>query len=184
MKIGLISDTHGYIDAWEKALKVFGDVELVIHMGDILSSGPFNPRLETYQPVKLAGALNSARFPIIFARGNCDAEVDSNALDSPVQSPYAFVFADGLRILATHGHAHQEAGLIELGSKFGIDVVATGHTHVVRLERHGNLIRVNPGSAALPKGDDGFPTAGLMENGCIKIISLEDGAEVRSLDIG
>lgn len=162
MKIGLISDTHGYIDAWEKALKVFGDVELVIHMGDILSSGPFNTRLETYQPVKLAEALNNARFPIIFARGNCDAEVDSNALDYPIQSPYAFFFADGLKILATHGHAYHEAGLIEIGNKHGIDVIATGHTHVIRLERHANLIRVNPGSAALPKGAEGFPTAGRL----------------------
>ncbi|MDI6816374.1 MAG: phosphodiesterase [Actinomycetota bacterium] len=184
MKIGLISDTHGYIDAWEKAEKVFEGADLVIHMGDILGSGPFNPRYEEYNPMKLAHALNSAPFPMVFAQGNCDAQVDTIALEYPIQAPYALVYSGGLSLMATHGHTHREADLLELGGKYNLDIVALGHTHVIRLEKRGDLLIVNPGSAALPKGDEDFPTVGLVEDGFVRIVSLVDGSEVRSLAVG
>lgn len=86
--------------------------------------------------------------------------------------------------MATHGHSHREADLLELGGKYNLDIVALGHTHVIRLEKRGGLLIVNPGSAALPKGDEDFPTVGLIEDGLVKIVSLADGSEVRSLEIG
>lgn len=183
MRIGLISDTHGDLDAWEKALRIFKDVDLIVHTGDILSSGPFNPRMPSYKPAELANAINEAPSPIIFARGNCDAEVDSIALEYPIQSPYALILADGLRIMATHGHLNSGAELIELGHRYKLNIMVSGHTHVEGISKHGDLYLVNPGSASLPKGKEELPTIGFIENRQIKIVSLKDGAEVDRVEI-
>lgn len=182
MRIGLISDTHGYVDAWEKALTFFNNVDIVIHTGDILSSGPFNPRSETYRPAELARRINDAPFPVLFAKGNCDAGVDSVALDYPIQSPYAFIFVDGIRIMATHGHLVDQDELIDMGNRYRLNIVVSGHTHRKKITRSGNLYLVNPGSASLPKGDEPFPTAGIIEANTIKIFSLEDGSQVDSVE--
>ncbi|HZD60869.1 MAG TPA: phosphodiesterase [Anaerolineae bacterium] len=183
MRIGLISDTHGYIDAWEKAVEMFKHVDLVIHTGDILSSGPFNPRLPSYKPTELAKAINDAPFPVIFARGNCDAEVDAIALDYPIQSPYALVLVDNLRMMATHGHLHNEDELIELGHRYKLDIMISGHTHMEGIKKRDGLYLVNPGSALLPKGTRNVPTIGLIEDNQIRIVSLEDGIEIDKAEI-
>ncbi|MBE0447077.1 MAG: phosphodiesterase [Actinobacteria bacterium] len=183
MRIGLISDTHGDLDAWEKALKIFNNIDIAIHTGDILSSGPFNPRSPSYKPVELAEAINRAPFPIIFVRGNCDAEVDSIALDYPIQSPYSFISTNGLKIMATHGHLHDENKLIELGHRYKLNVVVSGHTHVEKIVKSAGLYLVNPGSASLPKGEEGLPTVGFIEDRYIKIVSLEDGTELEKVEI-
>ena len=187
MKIGLISDTHGYVDAWNKALALFGEIDFAIHTGDILSSGPFNPRLESYQPAELAKAMNVAPFPILFARGNCDAEIDAQVLNHPIQSPYAFTLVDGLRMLATHGHLHSEEELAELGRRYRLHLIVRGHTHIKGIQKVGDIYLVNPGSAALPKDETGVPTAGLLEGVgdgfSLEIISLEDGTVIDRADI-
>lgn len=183
MRIGLISDTHGYLDAWEKALKVFGVVDFAIHTGDILSSGPFNPRTVSYKPVELAEAMNGSMFPLIFAKGNCDAEVDSMALGYPIQAPYAFIYANGLKILATHGHLYNEKKLVDMGSLYELDVIVSGHSHVRGIDTRNGIILVNPGSAALPKTTDEIPTVGIIENGVISLVSLIDGSEIERVEI-
>lgn len=183
MRIGLISDTHGYLDAWEKALQVFGAIDFAIHTGDILSSGPFNPRTAAYKPVDLAEAMNGALFPLIFTKGNCDAEVDSMALAYPILAPYAFVYANGLKILATHGHLYNEEKLVDMGSLYGIDVIVSGHTHLRGINVRDSITLVNPGSAALPKTEDEIPTVGIIENGVISLISLIDGSEIERVEI-
>ncbi|MCL6473283.1 MAG: phosphodiesterase [Firmicutes bacterium] len=179
MRIGLISDTHGDLEAWERALQFLKDIDFAIHAGDILSSGPFNPRGPSYKPLELAKAINAAPFPTIFAKGNCDAPVDSNAIAYPIQSPFAFVYAEGLRIMATHGDIYSEDKLIEIGTRYALDLIISGHTHVRSIKAAVGITLVNPGSASLPKGGEGdFPTIGLIEDRVIRLISLEDGTEV------
>ncbi|NCO66788.1 MAG: hypothetical protein AUK32_05900 [Candidatus Aquicultor secundus] len=182
MKIGLISDTHGYVDGWRKAVELFGDVEFAIHTGDILSSGPFNPRLESYNPLELAKAINFALFPTIFAKGNCDAEVDTFAIAFPIQNPYAFIYAEGLRIMATHGHLYNEDKLVEMGRRYVLDVIVSGHTHVRGIKVKEGIVFVNPGSAALPKGEDEITSVGIIENRTVRLLSLDDGAELDRIE--
>jgi len=41
MKIGIISDTHGCLETWEKVFTAyFQDSDLIIHAGDVLYHGP------------------------------------------------------------------------------------------------------------------------------------------------
>jgi len=59
MKIGVISDTHGSLTAWQQVLSgPFQDVDLILHAGDVLYHGPRNPLPEGYQPGQLAEAIN------------------------------------------------------------------------------------------------------------------------------
>lgn len=182
MKIGLISDTHGYTDGWGKAVELFGDIEFAIHTGDILSSGPFNPRFEPYNPLELAKAINFAPFPTIFTKGNCDAEVDVNAIAFPIQNPFTFIYADGLRIMATHGHLYDEAKLIEFGRRYALDIIVTGHTHDRSIKAKEGIVFVNPGSASLPKGEDEITSVGIIENRTIRLFSLDNGEELDRIE--
>ena len=162
MRIGVISDTHGDVLSWSLALDIFKDVEYVIHAGDILYHGPFNPILPTYNPMKLAEKLNKSPVPIIFARGNCDSSVDTLALEYPIQNPYAFIFAEGLRIMVNHGDTPEPANLVDLANRYRIDIVITGHTHAYQLERAGKVILLNPGSPSIPKGKK-IPTVAVID---------------------
>lgn len=177
MKIGIISDTHGDTLCWEKALGVFAGCELVLHAGDILNHGPFNPILPTYNPLALAHKMNEAPFPILFAKGNCDSDVDTIALEYPIQAPYALALLGGLAVVVTHGDKMDDEALVELGKRYSLSVIVSGHSHVYRLDRHGAVMLVNPGSASLPKGA-GIPTVGLIEDKIAKIVDLNSGAKL------
>ena len=58
-KIGIISDTHGNLHAWELAWDlVLRDCDLICHCGDLLYHGPKFKPAEAYNPKALADALN------------------------------------------------------------------------------------------------------------------------------
>jgi putative phosphoesterase len=183
VKIGLISDTHGYVDAWEKALEIFKGIDLLIHAGDILGSGPFNPRLGGYGPADLAMSLNKAPFPIVFAKGNCDAEIDTLALEYPIEAPYALIRKGDLSILATHGHLYDDNKLIEMGSMYKLDLIVRGHTHIRGIKKIDKLSIINPGSAALPKNSDEIPSVALIEQRTAKLVSILDGSILQETQI-
>ena len=104
MKIGVISDTHGAVDAWEETINgPFRDADLIIHAGDILYHGPRNPFPKGYKGSGLADAINSSKIPILAVRGNCDSAVDQAILKIPVQGPYLLLQWEKLRIMAVHG---------------------------------------------------------------------------------
>lgn len=187
MKIGLISDTHGLTDAWEKAMKLFEGAGLIVHAGDILYHPPRTGFTEGYGIPDLADMINSCRIPIVIARGNCDSEVCEELLDVPVQSPYAYAQCDGLRILAQHGHNIHGDYMERLAEKGQIDILVTGHTHFPLIEKIGGMIHVNAGSPSHPKhrNADGVlvPSVGLIRDGRVAVLDLGTGAELLGIDL-
>lgn len=183
MKIGVISDTHGVVPAWQKAMDIFTGADIIVHAGDVLYHPPrigFTPGYEIPELVKL---MNACPIPIVIARGNCDAEVYEELLDTPVLSPYAFVQASGLRIVIHHGHGLDEEGMSRLAAKYRADVFVTGHTHIPVLRRINGAIHINPGSPAHPKFErEGIAvtTVGLISGDEIRIVELETGKEIMS----
>jgi len=175
MRIGLISDTHGDPAAWEKALAVLGDLDLVLHAGDVLYHGVFNPILPTYEPRRLADMLNAFTVPCVHARGNCDSEVDQLALDNHILSDFAFASAEGVRIIVCHGHKHSEEELAKLASRANVHMVLRGHTHEPGMPVIEGVTVVNPGSPCLPKQEGQVPTVGLLEDKKITIIDINSG---------
>ena len=98
MKIGVISDTHGSLFYFEKALECLSDCDVLLHAGDVLYHGPRNDLPKDYNPKGLIAKLNSLD-NIIIARGNCDADVDQMVINHPIQSPYVISQFGEVRIL-------------------------------------------------------------------------------------
>jgi len=184
MRIGIISDTHGSVEAWEKALNsVFQEVDMILHAGDVLYHGARNPLPAGYGTVQLAETLNACPIPLVIAQGNCDSDVDQMVIDIPMQAPFALVEAPWGRILLTHGHRYAPDEALILAEKYRVRLWVSGHTHVPVLEKTNNTIFFNPGSPSLPKGDDPRPTVGLITEGMVKLIALDSGATLMELKL-
>jgi len=182
MRIGIISDTHGDVKAWQKAIKAFGQVDLVLHAGDILYHGPRNIIPEGYNPRSLAESINSFPSPVLIAKGNCDAEVDQLLINTPLAQPYLFAVLNGKRVLVHHGHFLLGEKLEELVIKWRIDLCISGHTHLAASTKIEGCAFFNPGSCALPK-DGGSPSVGLWEGNTLKLIDLNSLTVLSSLNI-
>lgn len=184
VKIGIISDTHGNErvcrQIWQN---YFSDVELVIHAGDVLYHGPRNPLTEGYNPAGLAEFLNASPVPLLAARGNCDAGVDCFVLQFLV-SPFLFLQFGDLRVMVEHGDGPglDKQYMLNTSRKYGIHLFITGHTHQRVLERTEDVVLLNPGSPALPKGD-GIPSVALLENGRVRIVNILTGEVLASVEI-
>lgn len=179
MRIGVISDTHGSLAGWQRALEnCFADADLILHAGDLLYHGPKNPIPEGYDPPALAQALNQSPAPLVVARGNCDSDVDQLVLDWPIQAPYALVHQEGLRILIGHGDEITPESATALVKRYRLDVLVTGHTHHPLAERCGSGVLLNPGSPSLPKWEwrgEAAPTAALIEDGVVRVCDVRSG---------
>ena len=117
MIIGVISDTHGHLDP--RVFSVFDGVDHILHAGDIGTE-------------KVIVELEAIA-PVTAVRGNIDR--DELARTYPDQR---VVQLGGKKILLTHKPARPTEGC---------DVVIFSHTHEAFLDRVGDLLRFNPGSA-------------------------------------
>ncbi|MCM8763932.1 MAG: phosphodiesterase [Candidatus Omnitrophica bacterium] len=175
----VISDTHGSVGGWEKVKKYLsGDIDCLFHAGDVYYFGPRNSIPEGHSPGLLSSALNSLNIPLICSKGNCDSDVDQLVSMFPLCSPFAFAFIYGKTILVTHGHHYTQEQLLNLATQWKADIVVTGHTHIARLEKIGNVVFLNPGSCALPKN---FPGIGVVDDSSVELLDLRDGSRVERL---
>jgi len=167
-RIFVVSDTHGGLSNWEKFRREFlKEADLLIHAGDVLYHGPRNPLPEGYDPRGLVEELNNLKVPLVFCRGNCDADVDQLLLRYPLSFPYAYCFVNGCKIVVTH---YLEGIRVE---DFQVDLLICGHTHVPTIERRGKTMILNPGSLALPKGSSPSFAIIDLEEGKAEVLSLE-----------
>ncbi|GFN21855.1 phosphodiesterase [Thermanaeromonas sp. C210] len=181
-RIGVTSDTHGDVSAWEKALELWGPVDLILHAGDVLYHGPRNPLVAEYRPPKLAERINASSVPLLIARGNCDAEVDQMVLEWPLQSPLVLLQTPFLRLIAVHGHGMDKGAMAGLARRYRADVLVCGHTHVPLLEEVDGILLFNPGSPSLPKGKEG-PTVGLIEGRTVTLKALSNGETLGRVEL-
>ncbi len=175
MKIGIISDTHGHEGAWQTAFdKAFHDADMILHAGDVLYHGPRNPMKADYNPAGLVAKINNCPVPVIIAKGNCDSSVDASCLELPVQAPYAYVVYEGLRIIVTHGDSVMtDEEKDRMAAHLKADLFVSGHIHTTVLEKRGQTVFLNPGSAALSKREDGRNTYAVLEDRTIRIFDID-----------
>ena len=174
MKILICSDIHGDADCLQLVLDKFNEekADKLLVLGDILYHGPRNDLPLGYAPKKVIPMLSEIKEKIIAVRGNCDTEVDQMVLPFPILSDYSYVIADGLTILATHGHKYTPDAPPPMAEG---TILLTGHTHVLKIEPIANgCFYVNPGSISLPK-ENNPKTYAIYENRKITIKTL-DGA--------
>ena len=150
MKIGVMSDTHGSLLYFEKALEVLSDCDILLHAGDVLYHGPRNDLPKGYNPKGVISKINELD-NILIARGNCDADVDQMVITHPIQGPYVLSQFGETRILINHGYVDSKEETIKKANSMGADILILGHTHVKELYVDENLIVINPGSTSIPK---------------------------------
>lgn len=160
MKIGVMSDTHGSLVYFEKALEVLSDCDILLHAGDVLYHGPRNDLPKGYNPKGVISKINELD-NILIARGNCDADVDQMVINHPIQGPYVLSQFGETRILINHGYVDSKEETIKKAKSMGADILILGHTHVKELYVDENLIVINPGSTSIPK--DGSHSVAIID---------------------
>ena len=150
-RIMIASDIHGDAETTALLLERYREsgAEKLVLLGDILYHGPRNDLPAGYAPKRVIELLNPYKNEILAVRGNCDTEVDQMVLDFPVLADYAYLYFDGIRIFAAHGHNHNTEKLPPLAKG---DVLLHGHTHIPAAESFGDgNYYINPGSVSIPK---------------------------------
>ena len=156
MKLLIASDLHGDLAAAELVFArcAAEDAERLLWLGDLLYHGPRNDLPAAYAPKGVIALLNAHKQDLMCVRGNCEAEVDQMVLEFPVLADYALIPVGDRIVFATHGHHHNTATPPSLRDG---DVLLHGHTHLYAadpftLPGGGQVLYLNPGSVALPKG--------------------------------
>ncbi|MBR6103079.1 MAG: phosphodiesterase [Ruminococcus sp.] len=150
MKLMIASDIHGSALWCGKMLDAFerGGFDKLLLLGDLLYHGPRNPLPEGHDPKAVADMLNSVKDRLLCVRGNCDCEVDQMMLRFPVLGEYAWIYADGCQLFATHGHVHNKETPPPLPEG---SFLLNGHFHIPEITKAEGFTYVNCGSVALPK---------------------------------
>lgn len=105
MRLLVASDLHGSPEAAAFLRRRCEELlpDMLVLLGDYLYHGPRNPLPSSYGPPSVVSVFADFDTPIVAVRGNCDAEVDLMLLPFAVEDS-AVIAADGLRIVAQHGH--------------------------------------------------------------------------------
>ncbi|MBL0308535.1 MAG: metallophosphoesterase family protein [Bacteroidetes bacterium] len=137
LKIGLLSDTHGFLDT--KIKEVFKDVDEIWHAGDIGTT-------------ELADELKQFK-PFFAVYGNIDGK--ELRMDFPL---HLEMEKEGLKILLIHigGYpGNYEPKARKKIEELKPDIFICGHSHILKVMRdqqHHNMLMMNPGAA----GSHGF----------------------------
>ena len=137
MKIGLISDTHSYLD--ENVFRHFEQCDEVWHAGDI-GSMEIAEQLEAFKP-------------LVAVFGNID--------DKPIQLKYPeneHLEREGMKIWMTHiggSPPRYNPQVRPILKREAPDIFVCGHSHILKVisdQKMGNMLYLNPGAA----GRQGF----------------------------
>jgi putative phosphoesterase len=137
MKIGLLSDTHGFLDP--KVFDHFRDCDEIWHAGDI-GTTDVSERLASFKPLRAV-------------YGNID--------DKDIQTKYPedlFLTCEGLSVWITHigGVPPRYNPRVKKLLRTKVpDIFICGHSHILRIAKDASLsgmLYINPGAA----GNQGF----------------------------
>ena len=128
MRILVISDSHGRNDDIKGVLDQVGDIDMMIHCGDV-------ERGDSYIR-EIAGC------PVVMVAGNNDYYLDLPSEEEVQIGDY--------KVLVTHGHGYYVNSGVEYlrehALEYGYDIVMYGHTHVQLIEIGEDVMILNPGS--------------------------------------
>jgi len=131
MKYLVISDLH----IPERANNIPDEIlEEAKKMGGIICPGDFTTK-------EIFDRLKEKNENIVAVKGNCDR------FELP---EYLAFFQEGKKIGVIHSHIFGRGNLLlleEFAKSENLDIIIFGHTHQPTIEKRGNLLMINPGSA-------------------------------------
>jgi putative phosphoesterase len=147
-RIGVISDTHGYLDPL--ILEEFAGVDHIIHAGDIMDAATLEALAAVAPVTAVAGNMDDGKL------GKLPREVTGNV--------------GGVRFVVGHKQKRLLKRL-SLGKIQGFgkgelpDLVVCGHDHLPAVQWVDGTLFLNPGSASAPHYEDDDPTIAIVESG-------------------
>ncbi len=147
VRIGVISDNHGYLDP--EVLEIFAGVTHIIHAGDIMDP-------------KIIAALEAVA-PVTAVSGNLDTS--GPTADLPTEATGE---VGGVRFVVAHKPKRLlkrlAAGKIGVGADHARpDLVVWGHLHTPTVIWVDGQVQLNPGTATSPDEEDDGPTVAIVE---------------------
>ncbi len=147
MKILIVSDTHRCNDNLYKVMRMVGDVDIMLHCGDVEGSEE--------EIIKAAGA----RFPVRIVSGNNDF-FSSLPLDLEFK-------LGKYNVWMTHGHHYSVSTgnevIIDEAIERRADIVIFGHTHTPTVRFESGITILNPGSLTHPRQIGRLPSFIIMD---------------------
>ena len=150
-RIGIISDTHGYLDTVDLVLEATldQDIDMWLHAGDYGDDARY---MQTRTDV-----------PVYAVRGNNDRV-------QPLEPKEQLIPLEDTYIYMTHGHAvsydKRTQELVHIGNAMGARLIVAGHSHFHESKLLGDTLFFIPFSIALPRDKSG---------GTFAIVTYEDG---------
>ncbi len=144
MLVGVVSDTHGYLNP--KVLELLACVEHILHAGDIGDAGIIE------ELARIA--------PVTTVRGNNDRTGPEAIFPEEVRFEL-----DGWNFFLTHQvkvPKGPDDPSMEPYQKTGADVVVFGHSHIAFQRQIGTVLFFNPGAAGKRRFKV-VPSIGLLE---------------------
>jgi uncharacterized protein len=146
VRIGVISDNHGYLDP--EVLEIFAGVVHIIHAGDIVDPDIL-AALETVAPVTAVGGNMDT--------GKLAAKLPRDAVGEV--AGVRFVVGHKRRRLVKDLAAGRVAGVTADAAP---DLVVYGHDHVPAAAWVDGTLYLDPGSASAPHEEDDGPTVAIV----------------------
>ncbi len=144
MRIGVISDTHGYLDGY--VFHAFDGVSHILHSGDV-GEDRILDELEEIAPVSAVS-------------GNVDFGVSKRR---PLK--WCGELA-GVKICMTHGHlldqARYNVSAVEFFQGEEPKIIIHGHSHIAKNEKENGVVILNAGAAGRPRFRD-VPSVAVIE---------------------
>lgn len=145
MKILIVSDTHGKHANLDRALKESGEIDMMIHLGDVEGGEYYIDRIVDCEKH--------------IVRGNNDYFTD-------LPQEEEFYLGDK-KVFITHGHFYMVSWDTERIKKAarsrGAEIVMFGHTHCPHLESEDGMLVLNPGSLSYPRQEGRKASYMIME---------------------
>lgn len=134
--IVVVSDTHSETghELAGRTRDAVESAEVVLHAGDFTTESA----LDAFHDI--ANRLHAVH-------GNADTQAVRDRLPAA-----RTVALDGVRVAMTHTERGGETGLAMFGRQSGADIVISGHTHRPSVTDVGDLVLLNPGTHAEPRG--------------------------------
>jgi len=135
VRVCLVSDTHRFRHELFIAVKAVQPVAAVLHAGD--------------EATDAAWLAERIQCPVYGVSGNWDTPTELYPGERVLE-------LSGVPIYLTHGHQlHVKDGLEALADRaraLGVNVVIFGHTHAAMAVQRDDIVFINPGSLAAPRG--------------------------------
>ena len=154
MRVLVVSDSHGSNVNLNRALDEAGEIDHLLHLGDLEGSEHF------------IEAFVSCPYTLISGNNDYFSDIDREQELTLM----------GHRIFMTHGNRYgvyyNAEGVKEEGLRRGADIILFGHTHCPYIEQEEGLLVMNPGSISLPRQNGRIPTyvvMDLLEDGSVEV---------------